>query len=559
MATSFDSHPRNIGNLLGPYEPRKILVPQFQRGFSWEKNHLATFWDDIVGFRETSSTGDTYFLGPIVMLPSKEHLLLLDGQQRLATATITLAVLRDAARKIGNAHGIQEGHDLARDIQRDLIEKKEKDHYALGLGEIDRTFFLKTIQKTPAEYETPRLRSHNLIKNARDFLATSVEERVKNKNPQEAVEELRALRELLTTSITMVSIEVHSEDDAYSIFETLNDRGLRLSVPDLLLNYLMSKAKSDAEKRQIREKWDLMLEKMGRRDIDAFLRHMWLSMYGDLKARGLFREIKEKLKLDKIKSTQFAEESSNECESYVHLLELDEKVLGKSRTNVAGLVKYLSISSSLPLLLSGLRCLSSSDFAKLSRSALDLAIRHSIFANLNPSNLENCFYSAARAIRDGAKKKLPSKKRLSHAREVLAKQNPTDDQVALGAESLILGRSQAQFLITAIANEMQSATKEIAIGDANLEHIFPLNPSTGWKNVTELEPYKWHLGNLTVLSTKLNKDAANADFATKQTLYAKSEIKITRDLLGVPTWDKAALLDRARQLSKLANKVWKGP
>jgi len=357
----------------------------------------------------------------------------------------------------------------------------------------------------------------------------------------------------------MVAIEVQSEDDAFSIFETLNDRGLRLSVPDLLLNYLMRTAENSAARRQIRDRWDAMLERMGRRDIDAFLRHMWLSKYGDLKARGLFREIKDKLTTNKVKSVDFADECATECESYVSLLDLDEKILGKAKRNVAGLIKYVGIASSLPLLLSALRCLSSSDFQKLSRLAVELAVRHSIFANLNPSDLENAFYAAARAIRESHEKKVSSKKCLAAARAILHKYNPSNNQVEAAAVSLIVTRSQGQYLLSSIANTMQSATGELAVDDANLEHIFPLNPSNEWTNAAVLEPYKWHFGNLTVLSTRLNRNAASSGFSTKQKQYAKSEIKLTQELLKVKDWNITEILKRAGDLSKIAAKVWSGP
>ena len=556
MAGSFDSHPHNIGNLLGQYEPRRIVVPQFQRGYSWEKAHVSTFWDDVLSFRKSAPKGETYFLGPIVLLPTKDEISLLDGQQRLATVTILLSVLRTAARSIANNHNFDEGHNLARDIQRDLIGKKEKGKYALALGELDRAFFLKTVQEDPSTREEPQLRSHNLINNCRDFLASAVQEKIANLSPEEAIEELAPLRDTVATGITMVAIEVQSEDDAFSIFETLNDRGLRLSVPDLLLNHLMRTARAVGDKKQVRERWDLMLERMGKRDIDAFLRHMWLSKYGDLKARGLFREIKDKLTTNKVKSVKFADECSTECELYATLLDLDEKALGQARKNVRGLVRYLSVSSSLPLLLSGLKCLSASDFVKLSRMAVGLAVRHSVFANLNPSDLESAFYMAARSIRQDHTKKKDSAKCLSGAKTILAKYDPSDDQVESGAQNLLLTRSQGVYLLTGVANAMQSTTSEVGVDDANLEHIFPLHPSSDWTNVKELEPYKWHLGNLTVLSSRLNREAANSGFSTKLKHYAKSELKVTQHLTALSDWNRAAVLSRAALLAKTVTKAW---
>jgi hypothetical protein len=321
----------------------------------------------------------------------------------------------------------------------------------------------------------------------------------------------------------------------------------------------MRTASNFSDRKQVRDRWDTMLERMGKRDIDAFLRHMWLSKYGDLKARGLFREIKDKLKANKVKSLSFAEECAGECELYVELLDLDEKALGHAKRDVAGLVWYLGISSSLPLLLSGLRCLSASDFRKLTRFAVELAVRHSVFANLNPSDLENAFYTAARSIRESKTKKLPSKKCLASARAVLAKYNPSNSQVEAGAQDLFLTRSQGVYLLSSIANTLQSATSEVAVDDANLEHVFPINPSTDWKNVAELEPYKWHIGNLTVLSTRLNRDAANSGFAKKQTYYTQSELKLTQELTKSTDWNKAEVLKRASALASIVTKNWTGP
>ncbi len=51
MPAPFDSHSRNFGELLGQYEKRRVVVPQFQRGYSWERTHVATFWSDLTDFK----------------------------------------------------------------------------------------------------------------------------------------------------------------------------------------------------------------------------------------------------------------------------------------------------------------------------------------------------------------------------------------------------------------------------------------------------------------------------------------------------------------------------
>ena len=93
-------------------------------------------------------------------------------------------------------------------------------------------------------------------------------------------------------------------------------------MPDLLLNHLMRKADSTDDRQEIRQKWSGMLDQMGRRDIGKFLRHMWVSKYGDVKSRGLFREMRSHLEKKKIQSTQFAGLCADECDTYVALVDL---------------------------------------------------------------------------------------------------------------------------------------------------------------------------------------------------------------------------------------------
>ncbi len=50
MGQSFDSASKKIGELLGSFERRVVAVPRFQRGYRWERPHVATFWSDVLAF-----------------------------------------------------------------------------------------------------------------------------------------------------------------------------------------------------------------------------------------------------------------------------------------------------------------------------------------------------------------------------------------------------------------------------------------------------------------------------------------------------------------------------
>jgi len=564
MSAKFGSRPETIGSLLGRNERRSISLPRFQRGFSWEKSQVAAFWKDLMEFKaefDRNRVAATYFLGPIVLRETETEIVLLDGQQRLASATIMLGCLRDVARALPLSAG-SAGSDLARDIQSGFIEKEDTlpPQYSLCLGELDEHFFAQSVKADPPKSTSATIRSHKLIETAYRFLYDEVSNLVQGKDVHVAIALLKGIRDCLVQGMSMVAICVESEEDAYSIFEALNDRGLRLSVPDLLLNLLMKKAGDAQNRNRVRGKWNEMLQQMGRRDISRFLRHMWVSKYGDLKARGLFAEMKEHLLENSIGSLEFAEMCAQECEKYVSILDVDAGVPVNARPAVTGLVKELNATSTYPLLLAGLVCLSDGDFVKLTSLAVGLVVRHSVLSNLNPADLESAMYEAARELRGKRATKEKSTRCLQAAKERLAKANPADSVVFENARDVDLDRRQASWVMREVARRMQSKTAEIGFDKVSLEHVFPLNAGAEWPNRKNLEPYVWRIGNLTVLGTKLNNDAKSKAFAVKcKNYYARSEITITKELLQYTQWTEQEIGARGEKLVKTMTGIWVGP
>ncbi len=324
MTQAIDAHRWTIGSLLGRYERRPVVLPPFQRAFSWERPQITVFWEDLINFESAYTSSPltaSYFLGSIVVIESDEQILLLDGQQRLATATIALAAMRDTARSLDTSSSTK-GGDFARDIQREILEKDtEPPSYSLTLSELDEPFFLKAIKNDPPAVPHIKIRSHTHIQSAYNLSRAKLVEVTKGLSVDKTLKRLKSLRDALTKGITLIAIQVQNEEDAYNIFETLNDRGLRLSVPDLVLNLLMRRAPDKTARQLVRQHWNTLLRQMGRRDVSRFLRHLWVSMYGDLKAEGLYSAIKKNLEHKSITSIDFAEQCAEECEAYVQLLD----------------------------------------------------------------------------------------------------------------------------------------------------------------------------------------------------------------------------------------------
>ena len=553
----------SIGGLLGEYERRQIKLPEFQRSYSWEKTQVATFWRDLKSFRERfdkSPVDASYFLGPVVVIESKTDITVLDGQQRLATATILLAALRNLARGLHSASPFQELDYFARDVQRELIEKKDTKPraYSLTLSELDEPYFLQTIKSDPPTSAKPTIRSHQLMKAVYDYFLEEMRVALEGKPQHSQVQELKSSREALTKGMALVAIVVEDEEDAYDIFEALNDRGLRLSVPDLVVNLLLKRCSTKSERQTVRQTWNSMIQQMGRRDVARFLRHLWLSQFGDLKAKGLYSEIKDHLTKNKTTSIDFAQACVEACEDYLKLIDIDKSLPKDAIKDVEGLVRYLNVQNSLPLLLSAYKCLSDSDFTKLAKAAVSLYVRHTLIANQNPLELETVFYDTAREIRAHATSKVVSNKVLKTAKAKLAKLNPADGLVEQKFEELLMSKSEASWFVTQLANAQQSKTKEVGTDKANVEHIFPQNADAAWPNRAALEPFIWHVGNLTILGKRINTKAQNKSFADKcKDHYSKSEIHMTKELLKEASWDEATIRKRARALAKTAIQIWR--
>ena len=103
--------------------------------------------------------------------------------------------------------------------------------------------------------------------------------------------------------------------------------------------------------------------------------------------------------------------------------------------------------------------------------------------------------------------------------------------------------------MTQLANAQQSKTKEVGMDKANLEHIFPQNAGSEWPNRSALEPFTWHVGNLTILGKRINNKAQNKSFSDKsKDHYTNSDRKMTRELLKEAGWNEAAIRNRAQKL-----------
>ncbi|PYP82360.1 MAG: hypothetical protein DMF61_26630 [Blastocatellia bacterium AA13] len=578
MSDAFNSSPATIGGLLASITRERIVVPTFQRGYMWKKKHVEAFWDDVDKQRKASVVkgADPHFLGPIVTLTKAEEGLIwiLDGQQRLATATILFSVIRDAAREIFSKTGIQAASDFAAKVQFQFIEREEGGH-SLELGQTDALYFKETIQLDPPTKKRATILTHRNIRQARERLMEKVIGFIGPITPEmdslQAIENLRTLKKTLVSDLVMARLPVTSQEAAFKIFVTLNDRGLRLSTPDLLLSYLMEKA-PDGDRTDIRNLWTEMIQRMGTHDIDRFMRHMWVSSYGDLKNEPLFTALKNHIEAKHITSIDFARLCGEECENYIQLVAVDEEQLEKGAVPfVRALTRELNFQPSFPLLLSSYLLLQRPDFAKIAQWLLVFVTRYSIIGNQDSAGMEDLLYKLAREVRHTTGSavnadvtqldKDTSARVAKDVRDSLALSAPDNDAVKKAVERLTLDHTEAKYVMSRLARYKQDPTKAITLGDTNVEHIYPQNPEEnewgGIQNQEVLDPLVWHIGNLTIFGRKANRKAENKEFPIKRPRYEQSPVIMTKEIAGdYNHWDENTIKDRAKKLAKVVVEVW---
>ena len=155
-----------------------VVVPEWQRSFSWGEVEIRCLWLDLLAFSERYEgfgfKKREYSLGPIVVAHHDRTHVLLDGQHRLASSTVLLSVIRDYLARQGDA--------TATDIQHNYIcgfnEETTSISYKLTMNRVDRDFFRREIQDV-AHHERrvrePQIESHRLLWRARNLFAERFE------------------------------------------------------------------------------------------------------------------------------------------------------------------------------------------------------------------------------------------------------------------------------------------------------------------------------------------------------------------------------------------------
>lgn len=271
------AEPKNLFQILTGDSNFKI--PVFQRDYSWKDENWKELWNDISnGFKENNK----HYLGSIVLVNNQGVKEILDGQQRLITLSILIKSIHWCIKELIDSDIDVEENNIRLSKIGQLIF--EEDIYnpsdvsnKIKLNDINDCVYNNYIVKDEQYKVDADAKSNELLIKCYKFFKKVIKETCINKeNNKLDIKTLLDYFKYISENIIVVEIIVSDYANAYVIFETLNDRGLELTVTDLLKNYLFSKVSSNRH-RKVHLLWNKIINRIGEKNLTKYIRHFWNS------------------------------------------------------------------------------------------------------------------------------------------------------------------------------------------------------------------------------------------------------------------------------------------
>ncbi|TNF20780.1 MAG: DUF262 domain-containing protein [Vibrionaceae bacterium] len=264
-------------NLFDVLNEQKYTVDYFQREYSWGEKHIEELVTDLTSaFLNEYAPGDkrkevenynNYYLGPFVVSSKDGKRSIIDGQQRLTSLTLFLIYLNNLQKELGESQKIEP-----------LIFSEKYDEKSFNITVEERIPCLEAFfshgSYSPAESDDES--TANMAERYQDVVEAFPEELKNDAFP--------FFIDWLKYNVIMVEIIAYSDENAYTIFETMNDRGLNLTPSEMLKGFILSRFDHADKRQKANELWKkaMMELKAFEKDEDQRFFQSWLrAQYAD--------------------------------------------------------------------------------------------------------------------------------------------------------------------------------------------------------------------------------------------------------------------------------------
>ena len=549
-----EAHHRNIFDVLNE---QKYTVDFFQREYSWEKKHIEALVTDLTSTflteytsgdkREEGEKYNNYYLGPFVVSLKDGKRSIIDGQQRLTSLTLFLIYLNNLQKELNQSEKIES-----------MIFSELRGNKSFNITVEERVTCLEALfnhgEYNPHEDDDES--TINMAKRYQDIVEAFPEE-LKN-------EAFPFFIDWLKYNVIMVEIIAYSDENAYTIFETMNDRGLNLTPSEMLKGFILSRFKNSDKRKLSNEQWKkAMIDlKSFERDEEQRFFQSWLrAKYADsIRSGGVGSQNEDFEKIgtrfhswvrDNLKKIGLDENDDQTFENFIQkdfkfYLKSYIKILNAEKTLTTGLEYVYYINQwgiaptlSFPLMLSPLNLSDSEEIVCrkiniVARYIETFVVKRSInFRKFSANSIRYTMYLLVKDIRG---------KNIDELKAILSKKLSEMQESFNGMADFRLHGQNYRFVkfllsrITAwveqkagINTNFVSYFQPESGKPFEVEHIWAdkfLDHTDEFKQEHEFKQYRNKIGDLVLLPRGINQSYGDLPYEKKHTHYIKENLLV---------------------------------
>lgn len=566
---SFDAHEEKIRKIFSG--DSRFTIPRNQRKYVWDEKQWMELYDDVVYTytkkkeMESGKEEISHFLGSFVLQEKDKKYDIIDGQQRITTLFLMLSSLCAAFNKIDDEeeHGITKQYLIGNiglkseyvRMQNSIIENIEKIivyscEYKEKVPEKD--IFSESLLKTSDA-------SNKKIISCFDFYYNKWLEHFW------LSKELSAIRESI---LDMKVIHITSEDelDCYDIFEILNARGVDLEESELLKNFIFKYAQPKYSIDNAKEIWGEIEKNMHlcKNSMELFLTNFISYKFVVMnKADSVFRTIKSNTPKNEVK--ELLDEILAASEKYVWFFSSSEKI-PKEVNECFEFFKLINHRQFRPLFLAILdayfnsKTITEKELCDICVYLKNFSFGFTFVMHTNSNLIEKKIIELSNNVY-----KLKNKESLAEIKSKLNRYYPSYNEferyflnIGYSNKNKLFSNSNNKkrmfYLLKSIETYKNNSSElECKWEKCNIEHIM---------NDSETDNNTSYVGNLLLISEKINSKMGNSDFKEKIPLLKESQLESVKEFVkfygSESEWTIENITKRGQNIAKLAyEKVWK--
>lgn len=534
-------------------------IPSYQRPYVWGKDNITDLLDDIV-YAFKYNTQDKYFLGSLVLQEKNKYEYdILDGQQRLTTLCIFMAVLRDLAKDDSLKEALQSLLFVKGNKFKGI---KDKARLTFEIRSEVEEFFQECIIKENGTNNIDEfMKANNIllndisIKNMYKAIST-IREFIEN-NEYDIEFEQEDFFNFIYENLIFAYVCSDTREQAFRLFTILNNRGIPLTTADILKALNLDKISDEAQRNEYAKKWEELEQKYGER-FDRFLNFIRTMKLKEKARKNLLEEFEEKIYKKGMmtygkESIDYFRTTSDNYDKLI-TFDINLKELDNHYKNLVTIMKTgFNSEDWIPPLLYFYEKFNTQDLGKFIVLLDNKFMGDWINRETPTKRLENM------------NKILKAIELAKNSNEVVENQELFEfDRERFFSEinGDIYGQRYCKYLLLKVENYKMASDMVFISNYKNIsvEHILPQSPKAEslWrKEFTDDEREYWtnKLANLMLITRRKNSQLSNSEFKEKKERYSKENLTIFPSnnyiYLNTEKWSVSELKKRQVEINRI--------